>query len=285
MTLIDFASKLLHSDPEVEPIIRSINERTEEDLLLEERRQEEEKVNSSALLQLTDMGFSEDRAKRALRLNNMSPLEAMDWLLAYDSSTQSVSSIMSAVQQKQRLSEKERQQWDQNAVELPDVEPLIRAYATHKRRTFRVNKKAVTNLKQMGFEEEEVLDALWLHTNNEVAACEWLLSERRPTSLDLRLGLKSTSPVHQAILSDATVSLGLMKARILFSLMQLLLEPNCMGRWLNDPLTAPVLSQVFRIYHSEKHASANFAPTDRLPQPVIDPQSLVHNLPSAGTDV
>lgn len=281
MTLIDFASKLLHSDPEVAPIIRSIHEKSAEDRLMEEKRQEEEKVSSTALQQLTDMGFSEDRAKRALRLNNMSPLEAMDWLLAYDSSTQSASSILSAVQQKQRASD-DKSHSDHNALQYPDVEPLVRAYAIHKRRTFRVNQKAVTNLKQMGFEEDEVLDGLWLHTNNEVAACEWLLSDRRPTSLDLRLGLKSSSPVYQAMLADPTVGLGLLKPRILFSLMQLLLEPNCMGRWLNDPLTAPVLSQVFRIYHSEKHACDTSSPSSGQG---IEAQPLVSRSLASETDV
>lgn len=29
---------------------------------------------------------------------------------------------------------------------------------------------AHANLRQMGFEEQEVLDALWVHSNNEVAA-------------------------------------------------------------------------------------------------------------------
>lgn len=238
---------------------------------IEEAKRKEDDVNESALQQLVDMGFSTEKAKRALKLNNMSPLEAMDWLLAYDSSTQATFSssmsgsynMMPAVHHHlmhQQNKDTDRSS-DRNAVLYPDVENVVQAHRLFKRKTFKVNSKAVNNLKQMGFDDQEVLDALWIHTNNEVAACEWLLSERRPNSQDLKYGLKSSSPVYKGIMSDATIQLGLLKPRIFFSLLQLLEEPNSMGRWLNDAETSPVLSQIFRIYHSEKHATA-IADTD-----------------------
>lgn len=261
VTLIDFAAKLLHADPEVEPIIRSIPSTTSriEDA---EAKKKEEDVSEPALQQLVDMGFGTEKAKRALKLNNMSPVEAMDWLLAYDSSTQVhsfpgsglIPSAMHMMQQQQHQHQ-QRAEADASGCVYPAVEGVVQGYRTFKRRTFKVNSKAVGNLKQMGFEEEEVLDALWVHTNNEVAACEWLLSERRPNREDLRMGLTPRSPVHRSLMNDATLQLGLLKPRTLFSLLHLLHEPNSMGRWLNDSDTAPVLSQVFRIYHSEKHAT------------------------------
>lgn len=95
---------------------------------------------------------------------------------------------------------------------------------------------------------------MFITSYNQVAACEWLMSDRRPNSDDLKYGLKENSPVYKAIMADATIQLGLMKPRILFSFMHLLEEPNSMGRWLNDAECSPVLSQIFRIFHSEKHA-------------------------------
>ena len=259
----------------MEPILNSIPTTS---ALLEQEKSKQDDVSQTALQQLVDMGFSIEKAKRALKLNNMSPLEAMDWLLAYDSSTQasysspgsySMASVQHRLlQEKQQNRDADREVF-KNAAVYSDVPAIIHAHRVVKRKQFRVNTKAVTNLRQMGFDDDEVLDALWIHTNNEVAACEWLLSDRRPNNDDLKHGLKKDSPIYKAITNDATIQLGLMKSRIFFAFLQLLEEPNCMGRWLNDSETSPVLSQIFRIYHSEKHAvspedNSDDSPTEKL---------------------
>jgi UBX domain-containing protein, putative len=37
--------------------------------------------------------------------------------------------------------------------------------------------------------------------------------------------------------------------------LQLIEEPNSTGRWLSDLEASPVISQIFRIYHSEKYSA------------------------------
>jgi Kip1 ubiquitination-promoting complex protein 2 len=140
---------------------------------------------------------------------------------------------------------------------FPKVPAIVESYRAYKRKHFKPNSKAFKNLKQMGFDDSEVLDALWIHSNNEVAACEWLLSDRRPKTEDLERGLKFESPIYKAVISNPTIQLGLVKPKIFFSFLQLIEEPNSTGKWLNDPETSPVLSQIFRIYHAEKHAVAD----------------------------
>lgn len=240
VTLIDFTEQLLRSHPDVSPISEDVPEIMSS---IENGESAEDGVDKEALQQLVDMGFSTERAKRALKLNNMRPLEAMDWLLAYDSS-------QSASVKTQNI----REVPDNNCTLYLRVPAIVESYRRFKRKQLKVNCKALSNLRQMGFEDNEVLDALWIHLNNEVAACEWLLSDRRAKPDDLKRGLRSDSAIYKSMLQDATVQLGLLRPRLLFAFLQLLEEPNSMGRWLNDSETAPVLSQVFRIYHSEKHA-------------------------------
>nr|2DAI_A Chain A, Ubiquitin associated domain containing 1 [Homo sapiens] len=44
---------------------------------------EDERVDEAALRQLTEMGFPENRATKALQLNHMSVPQAMEWLIEH----------------------------------------------------------------------------------------------------------------------------------------------------------------------------------------------------------
>ncbi|KAL9988723.1 hypothetical protein ACROYT_G003202 [Oculina patagonica] len=177
-------------------------------------------VDPSILKQLTDMGFKETRAKKALVLNRMSPMLAMEWLLQHESDA--------------------------------DIdEPLVlgaRAGRTRrKRKEFVPNPRAVNNLKEMGFQEEEILMALKSTGNNQEAACDWLLGDRQGGIGDINEGLDQSSPLYQAIMENPLVQLSLNNARVLGAFEDMLENPSTSSFYINDPETGPVLLQVSRI--------------------------------------
>lgn len=154
ISLVDYAVKLLRNHPEVSPVLCNLNLNKTENV----QSKQNEDVDQEALKQLTDMGFAPERSKRALKLNNMLPLEAMDWLLAYESTSASSVPSSSVIQN------------HDNTDVYPKVPAIVECYRSYKRKHFKPHTKALANLKQLGFDDNEVLDALWIHSNNEVAA-------------------------------------------------------------------------------------------------------------------
>ena len=156
--MVDYAEKLLRNHPDVSPILHNLNLYKKK----ENQSKQNDDVDQEALKQLVDMGFAPERSKRALKLNNMLPLEAMDWLLAYESSSAFPPSSSSEMQNN-----------IENTDLYPKVPAIMECYRSYKRKHFKPNPKAFSNLKQLGFDDNEVLDALWIHTNNEVAAVNY----------------------------------------------------------------------------------------------------------------
>lgn len=293
--LIDFTANLLKDNSEVSAILAGVGSDDDENA---SDTSPEGRVDETALGQLVDMGFSAEKARRALILNNMSPVEAMDWLLAYESTQAPPLPSSSATTSGVRLSGSNNTTAHTSSVSSPfssrpgtsglakspvelhpewiayydKVPAIVESFKIFKRKSFRPNLKALNNLKKMSFNESLVLDALWIHANNEVAACEWLLSDRRPVKDDLRRGLSVKSPIYRAIINDPTIQLGLLKPRIFFALLQLLEEPNSMSRLLNDSEISSVLSQIFRLYNSEKHSAVTDA--SRSNSPLMQSSSL-----------
>ncbi|XP_074606474.1 ubiquitin-associated domain-containing protein 1-like [Acropora palmata] len=177
-------------------------------------------VDPAILKQLTEMGFREARAKKALVLNRMSPVLAMEWLFQHESD--------------------------------PDIdEPLVlgaRGGRTQRRRKeFEPNPRAVSNLKEMGFQEDEIVMALKATVNNQEAACEWLLGDRQSSIGDVNQGLDQSSPLYQAIMENPLVQLSLNNKRVLGAFEDMLENPSSSTYYINDPETGPVLLQVSRI--------------------------------------
>ncbi|XP_074599336.1 kip1 ubiquitination-promoting complex subunit 2 isoform X2 [Brevipalpus obovatus] len=242
ISLVDYGEKLLRNHKSLSPILKDTKAVNIDKI----NEKEHNEIDQDALKQLTDMGFAVERSRRALKLNNMSPLEAMDWLLAYESSSSSSSNQPCSFT---------NQVNHENTDMYPKVPAIVDSYRKFKRKHFKPNPEHFKNLKQLGFEDNEILDALWIHCNNEVLAVDWLLKERRPKSEDLIRGLKKDSPIYKALLENPIVQLGLFKPKVFFAFLQLIEEPNSTTKWLSDVETAPVITQIFRIYHSEKQVS------------------------------
>ncbi|XP_028353254.1 ubiquitin-associated domain-containing protein 1 isoform X2 [Physeter macrocephalus] len=75
VSLIEVAQKLLALNPDAVELFKKANAMLDED--------EDDRVDEAALRQLTEMGFPESRAVKALRLSRMSVPQAMEWLIEH----------------------------------------------------------------------------------------------------------------------------------------------------------------------------------------------------------
>ncbi|KAG9354199.1 hypothetical protein JZ751_012323, partial [Albula glossodonta] len=230
VSLIEVAQKLLAMNPDAVELFKKANAMLDED--------EEDRVDETALQQLTEMGFPESRAIKALRLNHMSVTQAMEWLIEHvDDPTvdtplpgQDAAGAAAAAPEAsatvsaaaggataagatapllQRASSQSSTE-DSKPDELTEIFKRIR-----RKREFRPDSRAVIALMEMGFDEKEVIDALRVNNNQQDAACDWLLGDRKPSPEDLDKGIDTNSPLFQAILENPVVQLGLTNPKTL----------------------------------------------------------------------
>lgn len=257
VSLVELSEKLLRHHPDIENIFKNLQSKLMES--------SEPEIDTAALKKLTEMGFEEEQAVQALKENKMCPMSAMEWLLAkgcrQEKDVGSATSTNEAAPAPQACADKHGNAEVSNCNALPAepehkgiVNAMLECFQEYKRKDFKPNKKAMSNLKEMGFSETAILDALRIHSNSQEAACEWLLGDRRPKPVDLQVGLDTSSAIYRSIVGNPVVQLGLCSPKTLLALLQMLENPGCASRWLNDSDTAPILSQIFRIYHAEKHS-------------------------------
>ncbi|KAK9522233.1 hypothetical protein VZT92_018710 [Zoarces viviparus] len=259
VSLIEVAQKLLALNPDAVELFKKANAMLDED--------EEDRVDETALQQLTEMGFPESRAIKALRLNHMSVTQAMEWLIEHvddptvdapipgqDSSgaagataaaTPGPSAPASGPNLLRSLSSQSSTEESIRQDELTEIFKRIR-----RKREFRPDSRAVIALMEMGFDEKEVVDALRVNNNQQDAACEWLLGDRKPSPEDLDKGIDTNSPLFQAILENPVVQLGLTNPKTLLAFEDMLENPLNSTQWMNDPETGPVMLQISRIFQT-----------------------------------
>ncbi|XP_066111804.1 ubiquitin-associated domain-containing protein 1 [Saccopteryx bilineata] len=244
LSLIEVAQKLLALSPGAVELFTKANAMLDED--------EEERVDETALRQLTEMGFPETRAVKALRLNHMSVPQAMEWLIEHaDDPTidtplpgqpsVDVGGAEASAEAAAGSSEGDEEARD----ELTEIFKKIR-----RKREFRADSRAVISLMEMGFDEKEVIDALKVNNNQQNAACEWLLGDRKPSPEELDKGIDPDSPLFQAILDNPIVQLGLTNPKTLLAFEDMLENPLNSTQWMNDPETGPVMLQISRIFQT-----------------------------------
>ncbi|XP_029294960.1 ubiquitin-associated domain-containing protein 1 [Cottoperca gobio] len=263
VSLIEVAQKLLALNPDAVELFKKANAMLDED--------EEDRVDETALQQLTEMGFPESRAIKSLRLNHMSVTQAMEWLIEHvddpsvdapipgqDSSgaagataaatpgpSASASASASGPNLLRSLSSQLSTEESSRQDELTEIFKRIR-----RKREFRPDSRAVIALMEMGFDEKEVVDGLRVNNNQQDAACEWLLGDRKPSPEDLDKGIDTNSPLFQAILENPVVQLGLTNPKTLLAFEDMLENPLNSTQWMNDPETGPVMLQISRIFQT-----------------------------------
>ncbi|XP_008334544.1 ubiquitin-associated domain-containing protein 1-like [Cynoglossus semilaevis] len=260
VSLIEVAQKLLALNPDAVELFKKANAMLDED--------EEDRVDETALQQLTEMGFPENRSIKALRLNHMSVTQAMEWLIehiddpavdtplsgqdssggaagAAEASLPSTSASASGLTLPHSLSRQSSADAGNKQDELTEIFKRIR-----RKREFRPDSRTVIALMEMGFDEKEVIDALKVNNNQQDAACEWLLGDRKPSPEDLDKGIDINSPLFQAILENPVVQLGLTNPKTLLAFEDMLENPLNSAQWMNDPETGPVMLQISRIFQT-----------------------------------
>uniref|UniRef100_A0A8B9YL64 UBA domain containing 1 n=1 Tax=Bos mutus grunniens TaxID=30521 RepID=A0A8B9YL64_BOSMU len=206
VSLIEVAQKLLALNPDAVELFRKANAMLDED--------EDERMDEAALRQLTEMGFPETRAAKALRLNHMSVPQAMEWLIEHADDPTIDTPLPGPSSQGEAGAEAApaagTSEEEEARDELTEIFKKIR-----RKREFRADARAVISLMEMGFDEKEVIDALRVSNNQQNAACEWLLGDRRPSPEELDKGIDPESPLFQAILDNPVVQLGLTNPKTL----------------------------------------------------------------------
>ncbi|NXU88403.1 UBAC1 protein, partial [Xiphorhynchus elegans] len=248
VSLIEVAQKLLALNPDAVELFKKANAMLDED--------EEDRVDEIALRQLTEMGFPESRAVKALRLNHMSVTQAMEWLIEHadDPSVDAplpgqtpaeATAEAGASSAEAAAGPSSEEAGEEAKDELTEIFKKIR-----RKREFRPDPRAVIALMEMGFDEKEVVDALRVNNNQQNAACEWLLGDRKPSPEDLDKGIDTNSPLFQAILENPVVQLGLTNPKTLLAFEDMLENPLNSTQWMNDPETGPVMLQISRIFQT-----------------------------------
>ncbi|ELK07364.1 Ubiquitin-associated domain-containing protein 1 [Pteropus alecto] len=208
LSLIEVAQKLLALSPGAVELFTKANAMLDED--------EDERVDEAALRQLTEMGFPEGRAAKALRLNHMSVPQAMEWLIEHaedptidtplpGQASPGAAGAEAAPEVVAGPSDGDEEAGD----ELTEIFKKIR-----RKREFRADARAVVSLMEMGFDEKEVMDALKVSNNQQNAA------------------------------------LGLTNPKTLLAFEDMLENPLNSTQWMNDPETGPVMLQISRIFQT-----------------------------------
>ncbi|KAM4664390.1 ubiquitin-associated domain-containing protein 1 [Discoglossus pictus] len=244
VSLIEVAQKLLALNPDAVELFKKANAMLDED--------EEDRVDEIALRQLTEMGFPESRAVKALRLNHMSVTQAMEWLIEHadDPAVDAPLPCENSAEASGGSAPAEAESKASGGSDDPKDELTEIFKKIRRKREFRPDPRAVIALMEMGFDEKEVIDALRVNNNQQDAACEWLLGDRKPSPEDLDKGIDTTSPLFQAILDNPVVQLGLTNPKTLLAFEDMLENPLNSTQWMNDPETGPVMLQISRIFQT-----------------------------------
>lgn len=130
---------------------------------------------------------------------------------------------------------------------------LIEGLIKLKKLEFHPDEKAIEGLKEMGFNEYEIIDALRLNKNKQEKATEWLLNTDRINTEDITTGLDPHCHLYKAITENPVIRLGLSTPKSLLAFFGIIDTSESASFWMSDPETSNVITTVFRVYHAEKH--------------------------------
>lgn len=289
ISLIEASQRILCLNPSAAKIFKQAEEMLSEPL-------PQAQIDEAALKQLTDMGFPQSRARKALILNKMALTGAMDWLFQNENDPdvdtplpemEVPASLASTQNNDTAASGIQRSEGAPNAEGgVPHYTNILDTIRAFKKREFRANLRALQRLTEMGFDETESLESLRMFRNDQDAACDWLLGDRRERASMVEDGLDPKSLVYHAIMDNPTVQLGLNNPRCLLAFLQMLENPLAANQWLNDPETGPILMQVSRIYQmrldGERVSSSSNTAAATLP---FASTALVDASPSSSSSV
>lgn len=277
ITLVQASAKILMHSPEATKVYELIREK------LETRCKPSN--DPKTVKYLMDIGFTEKKVVKALRLKKMNASEALEWLIEHQddpenqddehefelpsidetanitsSEPSSSSGSPTSVRRKSikdtciDILKGTRHEIKKEANLIDAVGLLLESFREYKRLDFRPSSRIKDSLVEMGFDEKNVIEVLKVTGNNQSNACEWLLGARRKSLQDLDEGLDPDGAIYNAVMNNPHIQLSLTNPKMLLAYLSILETPSSTSVWINDPEVSPVLSQIFKTYHSEKHA-------------------------------
>jgi len=175
--------------------------------------------------QLMDMGFSEERAKKALIINNMDKELATEWLLSTHQSKND----------------------DETPQQSASTSEPTHSYKSRARQ-FKPNPTHLENLLAMGFAEKESIQALRISGNNPNSACDWLLGDRT-TQGDVDEPLSEDSDLYKALLANPTIHVGLHDPKVVEALEDMVENPWRRNNWAYESAVGNVILQILKLYN------------------------------------
>ncbi|XP_003708130.1 kip1 ubiquitination-promoting complex subunit 2 isoform X1 [Megachile rotundata] len=234
-------------------------------------------IDPNTVKVLMEMGYSHKRVIKALCLRKSNISEALEWLIEHQDDSDNdddlhfliekdndkvvAGSSLSNSTRRRSLkemcielfkAENPSMKKQENLVNIVDL--LLESFHFYKKMDFKPNSKAMQSLLEMGFEEKGIINALKITGNNQINACEWLLGERRHSLQDLNEGFDTESPIFKAIMNNSHIQLSLTSPKMLLVYLSILETPVSINMWLSDPEVSPILNQIIKTYHAEKHA-------------------------------
>lgn len=191
-------------------------------------------VNPSAesIAQLTDMGFTEAQARRALVLNRLSVEQATNWLLEHGDE---VPPEQPAAPAPAAASAAGEMIGGGGQVPIPIVGRVQMAETD--------GLTVEQRLLEMGFPSEEVTRALRATGNNYEAAMAMLLGENDEDEN----AFDEDSPIVRAIFSNPIVGAGLSNPRVMQAFRAMVENPASVANYIADPEVGPLILQVHAI--------------------------------------
>uniref|UniRef100_A0A182MGH7 UBA domain-containing protein n=1 Tax=Anopheles culicifacies TaxID=139723 RepID=A0A182MGH7_9DIPT len=145
---------------------------------------------------------------------------------------------------------------DPFTIKRENVAALLEIVRLYSEKTVVPMPELVSSIAEMGFEEENVREALIATHNNQSAACEWLLGNRAKSVQGLNDGLPAESPILRVLMGSPQVQISLGNPKMFIALISMLDNSSTMTMWLSDNDTSSVLGHILRTYHEEKHIVA-----------------------------
>ncbi|KAK8748971.1 hypothetical protein OTU49_015619 [Cherax quadricarinatus] len=168
VTMIEASVRLISADPESDEVFNQILDKLE--------RRHRPRVDRTALRQLTEMGFPEAKATKALQVKR-NVMEAMEWLLDQgnmeDGGTDSIIGVNSGSSTESRENMASDLMASNNVVNDHPQDPaekVLNTFLQYRKKWFQPNPEALEKIMQMGFKKDDVINALRVSGNKQSVA-------------------------------------------------------------------------------------------------------------------
>ncbi|CRK99389.1 CLUMA_CG012594, isoform A [Clunio marinus] len=222
---------------------------------------------------LMDMGFSQENVIRALKLQGNNYTMALDWLVENVSkaSVEEHSSLELSSESIDDLTESTYKKLckttfpSTNSIFYPKhkainikekVEGLLEIvrYYSEKNNDSNGLQDTVNSLINMGFPIDEIQQALRATSNNQTAACEWLLehSVTNQNSTALRESIFVESHILKILLNTPQIQMSLSSPKFFIAYCSMLENYSSLNIFFNDIESQSLLQHILRTYHEER---------------------------------